>query len=165
MGENTPELISPIIFTYGSLFTKQNTIDPEDTENYWVKMLPKNRCLRNTAQHEGAKGAVLSQRHWGNSSACWTSRCSCSFVAAPFSLRECLFPGRQCKSGKYLCQVTICHIWEWAPLSLLGMTSTEEEQNNLVFTGRSLLVGKKKLELMWNQTQKQRLPWWNEERW
>lgn len=43
MGENTPELISPIIFTYGSLFTKQNTIDPEDTENYWVKMLPKNR--------------------------------------------------------------------------------------------------------------------------
>lgn len=140
MGENTPELISPIIFTYRSLFTKQNTIDPEDTENYWVKMLPKNRCLRNTAQHEGAKGAV---RHWGNSSACWTSRCSCSFVAAPFSLRECLFPGRQCKSGKYLCQVTICHIWEWAPLSLLGMTSTEEEQNNLVFTGRSLLVGKK----------------------
>lgn len=162
MGENTPELISPIIFTYRSLFTKQNTIDPEDTENYWVKMLPKNRCLRNTAQHEGAKGAV---RHWGNSSACWTSRCSCSFVAAPFSLRECLFPGRQCKSSKYLCQVTICHIWEWAPLSLLGMTSTEEEQNNLVFTGRSLLVGKKKLELMWNQTQKQRLPWWNEERW
>lgn len=96
MGENTPELISPIIFTYRSLVTKQNTIDPEDTENYWVKMLPKNRCLRNTAQHEGAKGAVLSQRHLGNSSACWTSRCSCSFVAAPFSLRECLFPGRQC---------------------------------------------------------------------
>lgn len=96
MGENTPELISIRIFTYRSFFIKQNTIDPEDTENYWVKMLPKTRCLKNTDQNEGTMAAVLSQRHSGNSSACWTSRCSCNFVAAPFSLRECLFPGRQC---------------------------------------------------------------------
>lgn len=69
MGENTTELISTRIFTYRSFFIKQNTIDQEDIENYWVKMLPKTRCLRNTAQNEGAKAAVLSQKHLGNSSA------------------------------------------------------------------------------------------------
>lgn len=120
-----------------------------------MMMLPETKSLSNTAPHEVTEAAVLSQKHLGNSSICWTVQmqlCGCSFLIMGVPV-----PCQTVLQSKSLCQMIMLSYVGTGPCELLfGMTSVQEEQNILMLTGRTHLAGRG-LELIGNQTQKQRL--------